>query len=236
VPVWLAVALLGRPPLGWRLCHRAARLFLGLAGMPFTVRGGENLPAAGAAVVVANHASYLDGLILAAAVGRPLAFVAKRELAGQFVAGHFLKGLGAHFVERFEVTRSVDDARRLAELAAGGPPLTFFPEGTFTRAPGLRPFFMGAFLAAARSALPVVPVAIQGSRAVLRDGGWFPRRGALTVTISPPLAPQRGGWETARALRDQARREILRHCGEFDAAGEDGEEPREAGEHPPSGL
>jgi 1-acyl-sn-glycerol-3-phosphate acyltransferase len=217
-PVWLVVATLRRPSPSWALCHRAARLFLRLAGLPLAVTGE---PPQGPCVVIANHASYLDGLLLVAALRRPLAFVAKRELGEQFVAGYFLRGLGAEFVERFEVARSVDDARRLTALARSGKTLAFFPEGTFTRAAGLRPFYMGAFLAAADSRLPLVPVAIRGSRAVLRDGGWFPRRGAIAVTIDQPLQPQGSGWDAARALRDQARAEILRHCGEHDLLEQD---------------
>lgn len=219
VPVWALVALaLPVPAWSWALCHRAARLLLRLVGIPLTVVGGERLRRDRSCVVVANHASYLDGLLLVAAIEPPLSFVAKRELAGQWVPGRFLQGLGAHFVERFEVRRSVDDARRLARLARSERRLAFFPEGTFTRAAGLRAFYMGAFAAAAQNGLPVVPVAIRGSRTLLREGGWFPRRAPITVTVGAPLVPEGSDWDAARTLRDEARAQILRHCGEPDLA------------------
>jgi 1-acyl-sn-glycerol-3-phosphate acyltransferase len=69
---------------------------------------------------------------------------------------------------------------------------------------------MGAFLLAARTGLPVVPVGIRGARSILRDVTWFPRFGAVTVAIGAPVAPAGGDWTDAVRLRDQVRAEILR--------------------------
>ena len=77
---------------------------------------------------------------------------------------------------------------------------------------------MGAFVVAAQTGVPLLPVTIRGARSVLRDGSWFARRGAIVVTIAPPLAPSGSDWNAAVALRDAARAEILRHCGEPDLA------------------
>lgn len=63
-----------------------------------------------------------------------------------------------------------------------------------------------------------MPVTIRGARSVLRDGSWFARRGAIVVTIGAPLAPRGRDWNAAVALRDAARTEILRCCGEPDLA------------------
>ena len=78
-PTWLLTALAPRPAAAWRVNRLAARLILRLAGIALTVRGLELLPRA-PCVLVANHASYLDGILLAAALpaGCPHAFVAKR--------------------------------------------------------------------------------------------------------------------------------------------------------------
>jgi hypothetical protein len=63
-----------------------------------------------------------------------------------------------------------------------------------------------------------VPVTITGTRSALRDGSWFPHRGSLSVTVSAPIAPQGSDWGAAVQLRDAARAEILRNCGEPDLA------------------
>jgi len=216
--VWLLIAASPRPAWNWALGGGAARLFVRLAGIPLTIHGVENLPRDGSCVVVANHASYIDGIVLMAVLKHPVAFVAKRELGEQFLAGSFLRGIGCSFVERFDVQRSVDDAGRLRDSARNGGSLAFFPEGTFTHAPGLRQFHMGAFLAAAEAGLPVVPVTIEGARQILRDQSRMPRHGTLRVTIGVAIAPQGANWAAALALRNAARTQILHHCGEPDLA------------------
>jgi acyl carrier protein len=218
---WIVTALTPKPRWAWAIGGAAARAFFRLIGVTLAVRGLENLPR-GASLLVANHASYLDGVVLIAAVPRPFRFVAKRELKSQFVAGIYLSRLGAEFVERYDTQQSVQDAGRLADLAASGTSLAFFPEGTFTRAAGLMPFHLGAFAAAARAGVPVLPVAIRGTRAMLRSGQWLPRRGTLVVTIAQPIpVPQGvdGDFRAAVMLRDTARSAILRDCGEPDTPG-----------------
>ncbi len=190
-------------------------------GTPLTVHGLENLPPPDkTCVLVANHASYLDGIVLAAALPHHVSFVAKRELVDQFIPRVYLTRLDAKFVERFAAQQGADDAGRLAETVVRGRSLAFFPEGTFTRVPGLRPFRLGAFAAAARARVPIVPLAIRGSRTWLRADQWLPRRSTLEVTIGAPIMlpdPLDAGTDeftVAIGLRDAARAEILRHCGE----------------------
>ncbi|MBD5803579.1 putative fatty-acid--CoA ligase fadD21 [Azoarcus sp. Aa7] len=216
IPVWLAVAGLRRPAIGWHIGRGGARLLAGLIGVRIDVKGQANLPASAPCIVVANHASYLDGLIAAAALPRPFVFVAKRELLDNAIARRFLQGLGTEFIERFAVQDSADAAKRLAERARLGSALFYFPEGTFVRRPGLQEFRLGAFLAACEADLPVVPVTIRGTRTVLPDETWRPRRGPVTVTIGRPILPRGKDWSAALALRDAARRDILQHCGEPD--------------------
>ncbi len=120
------------------------------------------------------------------------------------------------FVERFDKERGVADARRLGELARRGEALVFFPEGTFGRMPGLLPLRMGAFVVAAEAGVPVVPIGIRGSRSLLRAGSWFPRRGALSVGIGPPVVPEGKDWSAAVKLRDLSRLQILKLTGEPD--------------------
>lgn len=214
---WLVTAVTPRPARAWSIGRAAARLLLKMTGIPLVVRGTENLPSDTASVLVSNHASYLDGMILVVALPVHSSFVAKRELRDQIVPRIYLEHLGVEFVERFSTRQSVEDARRMAELAANGRSLIFFPEGTFTRASGLMPFHLGAFVVASRAGVPVVPVAIRGSRSLLPAGRWFPRSGALEVTIGTPILPPKDAPDSFAAavrLRALARAEILRHCGE----------------------
>jgi len=219
VPTLAATALARNPARGWRLARVAANVFLRLCRLPLVVQGQEHIPASGPFVMAVNHGSYLDGLILLAALReRSYRFAAKRELSESLLPRLFLQSIGADFVERADIKQSVEDASRLAESVRAGHAPIFFAEGTFTRTAGLLPFRMGAFVIAAQTGVPLVPVTIRGARSVLRDGSWFARRGAIVVTIAAPLAPQGSDWNAAVALRDAARAEILRRCGEPDLA------------------
>ncbi|MCH8503334.1 MAG: 1-acyl-sn-glycerol-3-phosphate acyltransferase [Ectothiorhodospiraceae bacterium] len=133
--------------------------------------------------------------------------------------GVFLRRLGTEPVARADAVQGVEDVRHLVTAAAAGKSLLFFPEGTFTERPGLLPFHLGAFAVAAGARVPVVPVAVRGTRVVLRDGHWFPRRGSIDVVVCAQIPPQgacEDRFETAMRLRALARERILEECGDPD--------------------
>jgi len=225
VVAWPMVACTPGLARRWRWLGWLARRLLALTGAGPTVEGIERIPAAGSVVVVANHSSYLDGLVLVSVLPRPVAFVAKQELRANFFARVFLSRLGCLFVERFDRARGAEDARQVTERLRHGDSLAIFPEGTLHRMPGLLPFHLGAFLAAVQSGAPVVPVTLRGTRSILRDQSLFPRAGRIRVHVSEPLSPAAAGvdgnasdWDRAIALRGLAREQMLRHCGEPDLA------------------
>jgi 1-acyl-sn-glycerol-3-phosphate acyltransferase len=194
----------------------AARAFLRLAGMPLTVRFPERLPQ-GQCVVVCNHASYIDGVVLTAALPARFGFVIKREMTAVPFAGAVLKRLGSEFVERFDRQRSATDARRVLRNAVQGHSLVFFPEGTFTRTPGLLKFHTGAFATATRAACPLVPAVLRGTRRALPPSGALPLPGAIEMEILPPLTARPAADDhAAPQLRDRARAAILAALGEPD--------------------
>ena len=222
--VWGSAMALPSPAGRWRFMRASIRLMQKATYTPLTVCGLENLPPEGQPfVLVANHSSYLDVYALTAAIPRRLCFVAKAELGRNRLLGPALRRIGTEFVERFDAEKSVSDAGRLAEVLKQGQALAFFPEGTFTRRPGLMPFHLGAFAAAVETGVPVVPVALRGTRSMLRADSWFPRPGIISVTLGQPISPARlrqengtDTWKTMMGLRDQTREHILRHVGEPD--------------------
>jgi 1-acyl-sn-glycerol-3-phosphate acyltransferase len=218
--LWLLVAALRRPDIGRIACHRCARLMLRLAGLPWRAQQLAHLPAR-AHVLVCNHASFTDAVYLVAALPPRLAyrFVAKREFTGHWLPRLFFEGIGTLFVERYDAKRSVEDADALAAALAAGSSLIVFPEGTFTRDPGLRPFRSGAFAAAARTGAPVAAAALRGTRRVLRADSWLPRREPVEFEIGATIAPTGSDWAAGARLREAARAEVLRLAGEGDAAG-----------------
>lgn len=219
VVVWILVALLPNRAMCWKVTQWGARALIKLTGTKCQVKGTENLPAQNApCIFVANHSSYLDGLVIVAVTGLPCRFVAKSELLNNPFTRIFLTKLGTEFVERFDVEKSVVDAKKLAVDSDDNQPLVVFPEGTLFRMAGLHPFHMGAFVAAANSGVPIIPITLCGTRSKLRGNSLFPRRGDISVTIGHPLHPQGSDWNTALQLRAKSRAEILCHCGEPDMA------------------
>ena len=219
-PVWLLVVVVPGRQRCWRLMGAGARLLFRLAGIPLITQGFENFPGKGSCVLVSNHASYLDGVVLVAALPGQVGFVAKEALEQQLIPRLFLRKIGAVFVERFDRQRSVADARQITQTLQGEGSMLFFPEGTLRRAPGLLPFHMGAFSAAAEANVPVVPVIIRGTRSVLRDQEWFPRRGKVIIRMEKPITGEGSDWGAAVKLRDASRAAILNHLGEPDLASE----------------
>jgi 1-acyl-sn-glycerol-3-phosphate acyltransferase len=218
--VWLGVIVSRGTSRGRRFFRTAARFFLRSAGLLPHVQGLNELPRDGGFVFIANHQSYLDGLVLSAILPTDFAFVAKRELVNSWFASLFLRSLGTAFVERFDPKGSIADARSLADRLRAGEPLIIFPEGTFERRPGLRSFYMGAFMAAAEAKVPIVPSAIVGTRSVLRAESWFMRHGSIEVKAGASILPTGTSWQALMKLRDQAREAVLTRCGEPDLASE----------------
>ncbi len=221
--LWGSIALLlilFLPRLSWRrrVTHAAARLALFLCGMRVRVLHGERLPA-GSCVVVANHASYLDGVALFAALPPSFGFVIKREMNDVPLAGLLLRRIGSHFVDRSGASQGKRDARALLREAQVGGAMAFFPEGTFQPQPGLGRFRPGAFVIAARGRLPVVPIAIRGTRHALPPGTMLPLPGRLDVELAPVIDPPTpGDAGSLEAVMNTARREILARIPEPDLA------------------
>jgi 1-acyl-sn-glycerol-3-phosphate acyltransferase len=121
--------------------------------------------------------------------------------------------------------RGARDARRLLRNAERGEALVFFPEGTFSSEVGLLRFHIGAFAAAARAELPVIPVAIRGTRACLPPGRILPQPGLIEVEVLPPIfdhcAPGEHESDHAAQLRNAARAALLVALGEPDLAAAD---------------
>ncbi len=199
------------------LANLAARSVLRATAIRYEVLNPELLPTE-PCVVVANHCSYLDGLLMKAALPARFSFVIKKEMVKVPLAGLLLRRIGSLFVDRSNRHAGGMDARRIMREAVDGKSLVFFPEGTFTARVGLQGFHLGAFATAQRAGLPVVPVAIHGARRVLRPNSPWPRPGKVEVEIlgTINLSTARKDRSQTELLRDQARARILIALGEPD--------------------
>ena len=160
----------------WEVCHRLATVAL-RCFVRFRRSGMENIPAQGATLIVSNHLSNRDPVIVgAAALPRPSYFMAKAELFRVPGLGALIRRLGAFPVRRGEADR--DAIRTARELLAAGQAVVMFPEGTRSRDGRLRPAFSGAGSLALEPGVTVVPAAVWGSQ-------W--RFGPVRVVFGSPV-------------------------------------------------
>ena len=172
----------------------------------------ENAPR----MLVANHTSYADIVVLMAALGTDYHFVAKGEVMSMPFFGTFLRKLGHFSFRREDPQARLHQAEQIEDALRRGESVFVFPEGTFTAQSGVRPFHLGAFKAAIAAQREIVPIALDGTRRVLRDGTWLPRPGRITITICPPIAPPPSAedWQQIVRVRDSAREIIARFARE----------------------
>ncbi|MEO2199491.1 MAG: AMP-binding protein [bacterium] len=213
-PLWALVGLSRHTTTARRQLKRFSRGVIAASGCPLTVTGLEHLRDLGPAIFVANHASYVDVLVILATLPGNLRFAAKGRLASYPVLGTIIPKAGYITIEKTKQTERMEGADDLSAALADGESMFVFPEGTFVRAPGLLPFRLGAFRAAANSGRPVVPIALAGTRQVFPADTMLLRPGRITLTVCPPLHPGDRGWDETVRLRDEARRLIEARAGE----------------------
>ena len=186
--------------------------------IPFSVESETDVTMPVPHVIVANHCSYLDSIFVASLLADTHNVVAKAELLRIPILRTYLKKLGIIFVERATPAQRLVEVDRMKGALAQGLSLIIFPEGTFTAERGLRPFHLGAFEIAVATGAPIIPITLKGTRAVLQDGHWLPRRLPVSAVIGAPLPPPSGeeAFAAAVCLGNTVRSQVLKHCGEPD--------------------
>ncbi len=184
------------------------RGILVVTGVRVRVRGMEQLVPATTYVFVANHQSFYDIPVLFWSLPCQLRIIAKDSLGSVPFIGWHLRRTGHILVNRRNPDRKAI-LRRWCELVADGLSLIIFPEGTRSRDGRVAPFKTGSFMLALQAGLPVVPITIAGTRAVMPRGRLTVRPGAVTLTVHPPIV-SRGraeapGIDDARAFAAEVR-------------------------------
>ncbi len=161
----------------WALSHIVCR---------YQVCGRERVPMTGSLLIVANHPSWYDPLLLGVVSPRRMWFFAKTEIFRLP-----LIGLLCHLTGQIEVHRGESDRAALEKglvYLKEGRAVVVFPEGTVERGGRMMSAHTGAAMLAIRSGVTVLPVANIGTRPILRSlRHWFPR---VRVQIGEPFVPK----------------------------------------------
>ncbi|MFC1917943.1 lysophospholipid acyltransferase family protein [Chloroflexota bacterium] len=190
--------------------YYAARIVTGTILLLLTrwqVTGQENVPKDGPLLIVSNHLSLADPLILGASFKRKLIFMAKEELFQTKLSSYFIRNLGAFPVKRGGFNRKT--ITEAADCLKKGMALVVFPEGQRSRDYQLQPAFPGSALLASRLGVPILPVGMTGTEAI-KGLGWCLRRPRIKINIGPVFSPpQQQKLDRAKLL--QCTNEIMEH-------------------------
>jgi acyl carrier protein len=215
VPVlWVSLKILPSGRQAGRAAQRWSRLMMALCGVPLNVTGLHHLKGITSGLLAANHASYIDPIVLMASIPADVGFIAKGRLADYPVIGTVIEKAGHLKIDKADLTQRLAGADEVVARLKEDGLLIVFPEGTFDGRRRLLPFRLGAFRAAVETERPIVPIALRGTRDMLPDGTWLFRRGAIDVVVGEPLRPRAQGWPEMVRLRDETREVIARGSGE----------------------
>ena len=219
IPASAGVLLFKSHRAAGRYTSAALKVLFFLAGIRVRVVGREHMDTPGAKIYASNHTSYFDVLPLMMALGVPYRFVAKSEVRDMPFIGTFLRKMNHLSFVRSDSGSRREAVQEMQSILREGESVFVFPEGTFVPEEGVRPFQLGAFHSAVVTGVPIVPVSLAGTRRFLRDGTFLPRPTAVTITLSPPVAPNGAAesssdWHEVVRLRDAVRQQIQSCSGE----------------------
>ena len=214
IPVFLVLIYFTKDETVQKAAHAWAKWFLRFVGCPLRIKGREYLTAQKPLVYVMNHASYFDAVVAMAILPAGTRLVAKKEIFSSPLLGMLLKKIRALPVDRLDFSKGIENADQIKTELKLGHSILIFPEGTFGYAAGLRPFRLGAFKIAAETNTPVCPIAIHGTRHILRNEEKLLKPHRVRATVSELILASGDEWEDITALRNQVRAKIALHCGE----------------------
>ncbi len=212
LPVWLSLFLLPRK-IATRICKIWIK-FLSIATFcPIKIINPENLTTIPTLIFASNHTSYIDAVLMIGILPSNARFVGKKELLKVPVLRTFMQQLDHFAIDRADFTNT-KDSQAMEQALRDGNSILIFPEGTFAYATGLRPFKSGAFKMAAETNTPVCPIAIKGTRNILRGGEKLFKPSKIEVTVSPPILATGTDWAQITQLKNAVYAEIAKYCGE----------------------
>ncbi len=222
--------------------HLWGRNVLWVCGVTIRVAGRERLDPTRAYLFMANHQSNFDiPILMAAFEALQVRWVSKREVRKVPVIGLCLARTHQVLVDRESPTQAIAAIRQVRSLLAAGISVIFFPEGTRTRDGRLQAFKPGGFAVAVEAGVPVVPITVNGSRALWPPGGLDLRPGTVDVAFSEPIVvdPQLHKKAARESLSVKVREAIVARLREEPVAVSPGSAPAvvvspSAPEHPSS--
>ena len=175
-----------RPYMNYRVAQAWSLLLIKMTGCKMTVTGRENIPKKEGLCFVSNHGSIFDIVLILAYSGRPVGFIAKKELQYIPFINLWIPVLGGLYIDRKNLRRSLQTINKGVSRIKSGGTMVIFPEGHRSRGQGLLPFHSGALKLATNALAPIIPIAITGTYDVF-EKNYRVCPGPVTVTFCEPI-------------------------------------------------
>ncbi len=193
----------------YRLAAQFLRCGMALCRIRYRVFGLENIPKDHVFILIANHQSLLDIVIMMMVMPRRFSFIAKKELLQIPIVGWDIRSQGHVPVDRSNPRASAEVLEGLARELEANHPLLFFPEGTRSPDGNLQAFKRGPFQLAVNTGASLVPCFLSGTGAILPKRGFRIRPGSVTVYFGKEIKVEKiaepsAARDAARALTQRA--------------------------------
>lgn len=218
--VGLSMLIMGSLAMGVSLASPRAAWWFGVAWsrlvclLNFTrveLRGSEHIQPGRSYVYMLNHQSHFDAAAFYGRWREQFRWVVKEELRKVPGLGWYCAAGGHVFVDRRDHQRAIDSLSRARDrMLEERFSIAFFPEGTRSRDGRLQPFKKGGFLLALQTGLPILPISVSGSNAVLPGKSARLLPGRITVTVHPPIDTRNYGPDEIERLMEDTRAAIAR--------------------------
>jgi 1-acyl-sn-glycerol-3-phosphate acyltransferase len=180
----------GPPSVGTRVSYGIVRGLIWLVAKVLgrvTVIGREKIPADGAFILAPVHRSNVDFALTSLVTRRPMRYMGKDSIWKSKPLGRFVSMLGAFPVHRGSADR--DALKACTDIVNGGSPLVMFPEGTRQSGPVVQDLFDGTAYVAAKADVPIIPMGIGGSEAMMPKGAKLLKPSKLVLVLGDPIPP-----------------------------------------------
>ena len=197
--------------------HKIARLWgksiLVVSRVKVCVKGLSNIDPASPYIYMPNHQSNFDIPVLLGHLPVQFRWLAKMELFKIPVFGRAMRKAGYISIDRHHRESAFESLKVAANKIKSGVSVLIFPEGTRSWDGNIRPFKKGGFVMAIDSGVPIVPVVITGTRAIMPKGKFRVYPGHVSMVIHKPIGTSTYTRETKEALMESVRRVI---CEKFE--------------------
>jgi len=198
-----------------RLNHHLAGLWAKVAlwanGVKVRREGLEHIPGKGPYIFMSNHQGSYDIFALLSHLPFQFKWLAKREIFSIPILGWAMKATGYISIDRQGGRETVKAMKSAAEKIHQGMSVVIFPEGSRSSDGSIQPFKKGGFTLAIKSQVPIVPIAISGSREIIQKGRMKVYPGSISILVDRPVETEGFTMKDRETLMEQLHGIILRN-------------------------